>query len=69
MFTDEYVRTQHCDTASMLRTPQRSRASLTAPEVPEIDRLWRSITQAVKKLRIRGYHGLYPFLSAIKSRI
>jgi len=48
MSTDEYVCAQHCDTASMLSTPRRSRATLTAPEVPEIDRLCRSITQAVK---------------------
>jgi len=38
----------------------------TAAQLLQVDRLWRFITQAVKKRNIRGYHGLYPFLSAMK---
>ena len=48
MYTDAYVRVQHCDTAPMLPTPQRSRASVAAPEVPGIDRMCRSIPQPGK---------------------
>jgi hypothetical protein len=36
MSADEYACVQHCDTTSMLSTPLRSRATLTAPEVLEL---------------------------------
>ncbi len=39
---------QHCDTAAMLNTPPSLRAwVLTSPEVLQVDRLCRSIAQAV----------------------
>ncbi len=48
---------------------QRSRASLTPPEVLQVDRLCRLITQAVKNDFISVHQGFYPLLSAMKSTV
>jgi len=49
MTAGEYVRGQHCDTELMLSTRQRFAHGLTAAQLLRFDRLWRPITQAVKK--------------------
>jgi hypothetical protein len=46
--------------------PGASEVSCKEAKPLKLDRLCRSITQAVKKQIIRGYHGAYPFLSATK---
>jgi ketopantoate hydroxymethyltransferase len=41
--------------------------ALSAAKLLQVDRLCRSITQAVKEYIISVRHGLYPSLSAMKS--
>ncbi len=48
MFADEYSGGRHRDTAPMPSTLHRFASEVTPPEVLQVDRLCRSITQAVK---------------------